>query len=267
MNKIIHSLYICIVTLFVLSGCTDEEVVSLQEDITPSLVEIRLTGASGSVEEVNVNIQSISVNTSNGDEDNWEELTLLGNGPYNLLTLKNGHDTLLVSQEFHPSSIKQIKVELGNNNSITKGGVSHKLTFPTEELHTIIIERSDNLLSDYRYRLWINISAMCSIVETSTGEYQLRPVVRAYTDQTGVIQGIISPAKAGITVWAILGTDSARTMTDNEGFYRIPGLKPDPSWKLFFDVHENSGYKNQTVTDISIETGVTSILDVVDLTD
>ena len=56
----------------------------------------------------------------------WQDLQIRP-GVYDLLTLRNGTDTLLASGTIPEGKIKRIKITLGTNNSLVKDSVSYPL--------------------------------------------------------------------------------------------------------------------------------------------
>jgi hypothetical protein len=138
-------------------------------------LRIRLTDNPYNATEVNVDIQQVRVNF-NDDSTGWINLTTKA-GVYNLLGLQNGVDTLLAQQIVPASTLKEIRFVLGNNNSIKIGTDVFPLTIPSgsESGLKIKVNRKLNATLD---SLLIDFDAALSILQTGTGEYKLKPVLK-----------------------------------------------------------------------------------------
>lgn len=84
-----------------------------------------LTDDPANYDAVNIDIQEIQVNadSDSSTQSSWKSLPLNRKGVYNLLNFRNGLDTLLTSQELPAGTISQIRLVLGNNNSVVVNGV------------------------------------------------------------------------------------------------------------------------------------------------
>lgn len=224
-------------------------------------MEVRLTDAPAPYDEVNIDIRSISINASNDEDSGWQALTLLNPGVYNLLDFQNGVDTLLAGQDVPAGMISQIRLVLGENNTVVKDGASYPLSTPSAQQSGLKLSIHGELIAGIPYKLWIDFDATRSIVETGSGKYQLKPVIRTYTEATGgAIDGTVLPVEANAAVWAILGTDSILAYPETNGYYRLSGLEGATGWKVVFDVADTSAYKDAELTGITVKVGeVTSL--------
>ncbi|MBK5719528.1 DUF4382 domain-containing protein [Dysgonomonas sp. Marseille-P4677] len=249
--KKIHSLtiWILLTLVFGFISCDNDN-----ENIKGTTsVEIRLTDAPAQYDAVNINIQSVALHVNS----DWIELNLLKTGIYNLLELQNGVDVLLANEDVPIGKISQIRLILGNEgNSVVKDGQRYELETPSAQQSGLKLNLHDELVSNIVYRLWIDFDATRSIVETGSGKFQLKPVIRTYTDATsGSIKGFVLPQEANAIVWAILGTDSVLAHPRlNDGYFLISGLQPSHSWKVVFEADKASGYKDHELSEISVVT-------------
>ena len=94
-------------------------------------LEVYLTDDPANYSEVNIDIQKVLINVSNGGE-NWKELPITP-GVYNLLDFRNGLDVLLGSIELPAGKVSQIRMELGANNSVKEGTNVYALTTPSAQ--------------------------------------------------------------------------------------------------------------------------------------
>ena len=91
--------------------------------------KVRMTDAPGPYDAVNVDIRSVEVTGANGNTVTLNTQA----GIYNLLDFSNGADTLVATSMLSDSSVKQIRLILGPNNTVVVGGVSYPLSTPSAE--------------------------------------------------------------------------------------------------------------------------------------
>ena len=102
--------------------------VACQNDEDKGRIVIRLTDSPGDYDKVNVDIQDIQVNDNNG----WKSLPNVNKGIYNLLDLTDGRETVLTSAEYS-GKINQIRLILGEDNSVEIDGYSHPMETPSAQ--------------------------------------------------------------------------------------------------------------------------------------
>lgn len=207
---------------------------------------VSLTDDPGSYDAVNVDIQDIQVNT--GSDTGWTSLPLTRKGVYNLLDFKNGLDTLLTSSELPAGTLSQIRLVLGDNNSVVVNGINHPLSTPSAQQSGLKLNIHATLLEGIEYKLWLDFDAGRSVVETGNGNYNLKPVIRTYSEATsGAIKGAVVPANSNSTAYAIQnGTDTiASAVADTtSGNFLIGGL---PAGDYNVAIHAD-GYADTTLT-------------------
>lgn len=142
------------------------------------------------------------------------------------LVLRNGLDTLLARTNLPAGSIGQIRLILGNNNSVVVSGVSHPLTTPSAQESGVKLNINQTFVAGGAYDIWIDFDAGKSILQTGAGVYKLKTVIRAYGSLTrGEIKGYVLPLNSFATVYAINGTDTASAIPSPiDGFFSINGL-------------------------------------------
>ncbi len=226
-----------------------------------SRMTIALTDDPSVYDAVNIDIQDIQVNSDAdaGAGKGWISLPMNRKGVYNLLDLRNGLDTILTSQELPAGKISQIRLILGNNNSVIINGLTEPLTTPSGQESGLKLNVHATLIAGVEYKLWIDFDAGRSIVVTGNGSYLLKPVIRTYTEATsGAIKGIILPADAHSMIYAIqnttdtIGSAIANTTSGN---FLIGGL---PAGDYSVAIHADT-YMDAVIT-TSVTTG--SVTDV-----
>jgi hypothetical protein len=154
--------------------------ISCKKDDNPqgrSTLNVRLTDAPTTFEEVNVDIQEVKVKFSDDTlNTSWVTLTTHP-GIYRLLDLQNGVDTLLATGVFPFSTVKEIRFVLGPNNTIKDAGVVYPLTIPSGSESGLKLKISKDL-NETLETIIIDFDAALSVTKEGTGDYKLRPVLR-----------------------------------------------------------------------------------------
>lgn len=256
MNKL--KLLTFILVSFVVFACNNDD----KSSDGSARFELRLTDSPAKYEAVNIDIQSVSINATDDINAGWTDLDLFRTGIYNLLNFQNGIDTLLAAQDIPAGKISQIRLVLGTNNSVIKNGVKYSLEIPSGQQSGLKLNLQAELTANITYRLWIDFDASRSIVETGSGKFQLKPVIRTYSEATsGAIQGIVLPKEAKASVWAILGADSLLALPDTiTGNYLFPGLTPGTSWKLLYETDKTTGYQDSTINNVVVSLGNVTVI-------
>lgn len=138
-------------------------------------LEIRLTDNPFNATEVNVDIRQVRVNIHD-DSTGWINLNTNA-GIYNLLTLQNGIDTVLAQGTIPTGTLKEVRFVLGPHNSIVIDSTSYPLTIPSGSESGLKIKLSKQLNASLD-SLVIDFDAALSIIQTGTGEYKLKPVLK-----------------------------------------------------------------------------------------
>ena len=217
-------------------------------------LEIRLTDAPGDYEEVNVDIQGIEIHAEGGDlASGWKSLNVQ-QGVYNLLELSNGIDTLLSVTELPAGKISQIRLILGQQNSIKIDGQEIDLVTPSAQHSGLKLNVHADLVEGVTYKILLDFDAARSIVHTGSGKYNLKPVIRSITEATsGAIKGVVTPAASLPAVFAIVATDTvATTYADSTGNFLLRGVPPG-TYVVSFDAKE--GYTDFQETNVGVSLG------------
>jgi hypothetical protein len=192
-----------------------------------AFVEFRLTDAPAEYQEVNVDIQEVQVHSDGGDPDNGWTSIPIQKGVYNLLELTNGLDTLLGTATLPAGKISQVRLVLGENNSIKTAGLSTDLNTPSAQQSGLKVQVNTDLREGITYKIVLDFDAARSIVATGSGKFNLKPVIRAITTaEDGAIKGLVDPASALPVVYAINGADTVSTYANEMGAFLVRGLEP-----------------------------------------
>jgi hypothetical protein len=244
---------ILVITVAMLS-CTDE---SINDNNNGSArLSFRLTDAPAAYDEINIDIIAAEaiVNDSTINLD-------VNAGIYNLLDFVNGKDTLIVDQEVPAGKLSQIRLILGDNNTIVVNSKSSDLKTPSAQQSGLKLKVHEEFLQGVAYEYVIDFDAARSIVETGNGKFILKPVLKVFTKSvSGAVIGVVSPAKAKPLIYAISAQlDSVSAHSDTiSGKFMFNGLA-EGTYKLNF--LPQSPYKDTTLMNISVKTGLVTKLD------
>lgn len=240
---------ICLaITMFILASCSKNS--SLESAPGQQTVSLYLTDGPGFFDKVNVDIRAVKilVDTSKNTRDHdscdwdragstpshgdsslvWEDLNVKS-GVYDILSLRNGVDTLLASKTVVKGSIRLIRIDIGTNNSLVKDSVVYPVNLPSNFPGYILIKLHGHEFEEFlpnRSRLWLDFDISRSIVQERNNQFYLRPWIGCFTViNTASISGKVLPndAKAVITVFN--NTDTAYALPNREGEFRLRGLK------------------------------------------
>jgi len=216
----------------------------------------RLTDAPGAYDKVNIDIigaQAI-INDSIVNLD-------INAGIYNLLDFVNGKDTVIVDQEIPAGKLSQIRLILGENNSLLIGTETFDLKTPSAQQSGLKLNVHADFLQGIAYEYTIDFDAARSIVKTGNGMFILKPVLKVFTNGvSGAIKGVISPAKARPVIYAISELlDSVSTSPDTiSGNFMFKGLA-EGIYKIKFV--PLSPFSDTTLLNISVKSSVVTTLD------
>jgi len=219
-------------------------------------LEVRLTDDPSVYDAVYIDVQRVEINVSGdpGTSSGWQAVPIFRPGIYNLLDFKNGMDTVLAEGDFPAGKLSQMRLVLGDRNTVVIDGQSYELKTPSAQQSGLKFNIHATLTGGIVYRLWIDFDAGRSIVTTGNGGFILKPVIRTYTEAIGgSIKGYVLPAGARVQVWAAQGADTLLALPDTAtGYYFFGGVN-EGSWNLLFHA-QDSTYKDTAFT-VTVTTG------------
>lgn len=216
-------------------------------------LEVWLTDGPGDFEEVNVDLAGVEIHAAeNENQGPWMELDAR-EGVINLLEFTNGFDTLIASDEIPSGKISQIRLVLGENNTVKVAGNFYDLTIPSGATSGLKLQVHETLNEGVVYKILLDFDVARSVVQAGTGAYLLKPVVRVITEaETGAIKGIVDPAAATPAIYALAGDDTvATTYSDANGRFLLRGV-PEGDYRVTFEPNEDFEKRQ---TDVSVTTG------------
>lgn len=229
-----------------------------KDDNTTSLV-VRLTDSPGDYESVYVDIQSVQVHVSEGEQvEDW--ITLDSNpGIYDLLELTNGVETVIANDQSLPTGhYSQLRLILGTENSVVIDSVEYPLTVPSGAESGLKLHIHADLTEGITYSILLDFDAAKSVHKQGINDsYILRPVIKTITEAVdGAISGTVVPDSLNVAVFALIGDDTISTSyaVEGNGSFFLGGLA-DGDYMVTFDPGELSGFKGDTIENVTVTVG------------
>ncbi|MBJ6117640.1 DUF4382 domain-containing protein [Pontibacter sp. BT310] len=218
-----------------------------------SQLQVRMTDAPGDYEEVNIEIESVQVHRENTDsEEGWVTLDEIHPGIYNLLDFANGRDTLLASAELPAGTISQIRLILGDENTVKlKSGEVIDLKTPSGQTSGVKLSVNAKLESDVTYVMLLDFDAAKSVVAKGNGGYNLKPVIRVISQAVaGGIKGMVTPAEYKPGIYVISSAnDTLGGFANDEGNFLIKGV-PAGTYSVKF--YTEGAAHDTTITNVVV---------------
>lgn len=137
-----------------------------------STMNLRMKDAPGDFQEVNVEVTGVSVHHA---QQGWISLPST-NGVVNLLELQNGLSMILVNNTSFPAGhYDQLRLELGNQNTVMIDSVYFPLTTPSAQQSGLKLNINYDFLPNETYDVLIDFDAAQSIVVQGNGTFSLKP--------------------------------------------------------------------------------------------
>lgn len=227
-------------------------------------LNVHLTDAPAGYDAVYIDVIDVQIHTSDKEnEGSWESLDV-NHGIYNLLDFNNGMDTLLATATFPAGKISQMRLVLGDNNSVVVDGQTYSLSTPSSQQSGLKFNIHADLIEGITYDLWIDFDAGRSIVNTGSGKYSLKPVIRTFNEAvSGAIMGYVSPKELLPHVMATNGVDSIGTIADATGYFMLKGVVGG-NYKVVFTPNDEL-IEVKTVENVSVTNGVVTNMDIVEI--
>lgn len=230
-------------------------------------LQVNLVDGPGDFEAVLIDIQEFHVNYSNDDNSGWTEFDIINPGVYDLLELTGGVSLPLINEELPAGIIRQIRLVLGENNTIIIDGEESDLRTPSAQQSGLKINVQEKLQENISYELTLDFDVDESIVIAgNSGNINLKPTIRAIPiAQTGAITGTINPSDTQILVTAFQnGVEVANAFANDNGDFVIAGLD-DGQYSLVVEPAADSNYNTVDVDDINVSIGSVTDVDTISI--
>ncbi|HYV95083.1 MAG TPA: DUF4382 domain-containing protein [Chitinophagales bacterium] len=213
-NKLLLSALVVITVL--LGACKKDEKGT-------STLSIRMTDDPANYDAVYIDIEGVEITGEGGG------VTVLNvnAGIYNLLDFANGVDTLIATGNLNAGTISQIRLILGENNSVVVDNLTYPLSTPSAPESGLKLQVHDEFVAGIAYAILLDFDANESIVQQGNGSYQLKPVIRVVDVAiSGSIKGAIIPAGINCSVSASGNGFTYTTYCDADGNFLLQGIPP-----------------------------------------
>jgi hypothetical protein len=249
MKKIIRLMSAFSVLSVIVYSCQKDISGSGNTDINkPHEITIFLTDHQTPIfDSVFIDLQQLEVKLEDDTlpNDGWVSLNIRV-GVYNILRFRNGLDTLFATGTLPNARIRKIRLTLGTQNSAMLNGQSFPLSIKDEDRQVIANLESSNfeITPGGQILFWIDFDAGNSIQVDNSGSgnnngYRLKSHIKIFTrSHSGRIEGKLLPGAANPIVKAIIGSDTATAIPDNDGEFKIVGLNAG-TYKVLFDGQNN----------------------------
>jgi len=204
-------------------------------------VQLKLVDAPGDYLEVNVNIVDIQYNNSE-NEAGWVSFGEPDDYPINvdLTTLIAGNSLLLADQIIPSGMLKQIRLVLGDGNTLKIEGQESMMALntPSAMQSGLKLNMNTTLDAGFTYTFILDWDVQKSVVSTGAGTYNLKPVIRVNAEvNSGSIEGNVSGEfivnglsvfsdleNAMVQVYTAGGVYVTETATNAAGDFLVQGL-------------------------------------------
>lgn len=222
------------------------------KDTGKANLKVTLIDAPASYQEVNIDIKEVQINS--GDVDTgFVSLDMETIGVVNLLELTGGFEAILSDSEIPVGRINQIRLILGDNNTLKVDEKIVDLTIPGGSTSGLKVNVGIDVVEGESYKIVLDFDASKSIVKAgNSGKYNLKPVIRTIieNDINGRIVGKVNP-KTLAKVSAIWEKDTINTYTNSDGVFDFKGLNSG-NYTVVILPDSLSGFANLFIFDITV---------------
>lgn len=261
MKNIIRFGMLTIVLVSIIFYSCQKDISGNTSDVNkPHGVTIYLTDHQTPVfDSVFIDLQGLEVKLEDDTLPNggWVNLNI-NPGVYNILRFRNGLDTLFATGTLPNARVKKVKLILGTQNSVMKNGQSFPLRIKDEDREVIanLDDSNFEITTSGQVLFWIDFDAGNSIQVDNSGSgnnngYRLKSHIRIFTrSRSGEIEGKVLPLAADPIVKAVIGSDTATAIPDDDdGEFKIVGLTAG-TYKLMID--GQNGYNDTTINNVIV---------------
>jgi hypothetical protein len=264
--KILKSIFVLACLSIGLISCSDDD----GDSSETARVSIRLVDAPGDYDNVFIDVQDVVIKY-NGDDDSDDiddgEVAIgeVNAGVYDLLELTGGASVLLVDDEIPAGRISQIRLILGNDNTVVVDGETFPLNTPSAQQSGLKLNVNQNVEGGIFYEFILDFDADKSIVTQGNGGYSLKPVIRTeLVAETGAISGNVTPTDVQTQITASNATTTVTTFTNDNGAFVLSGV-PDGSYTVTATPDPDSELDTVVFSDIEVVSGEVTTFDTIEL--
>lgn len=250
--------------LLAMASCDSEEEQQMEGN---AKVNVSLIDAPADYDAVWVEVIGVEILPGGEEETDGTAWITIANEAdedhINLLSLVNGNEAFIGSEEIPAGEISQIRLLLGEDNYIVVDGDEIPLTTPSAQQSGLKIKVDQELMAGIQYDLVIDFDAAKSIVKAgNSGKYILKPVLRAVAEASASIEGRVLPLEADPVIYGIVGEDTVSTYTDETGAFALRGLIGG-DYTVIIDPKD--GFLADTLYNVPTQEGEITVIDPIEL--
>jgi len=260
-----------------LVSCSDDDDSSGSGEMAN--LTIRMTDAPGDYDAVFIDVQGIQIQLEadedldlddDGENSEWYTVEDVNTGVYDLLELTGGISQLLADTEIPAGYVGQMRLMLGDDNSVVVDGETRSLNTPSAQQSGLKLQLNQRLDGGENYAFLLDFDVDQSIVALGNGGYNLKPVIRLSAENNagmvvgttlipaginGEVQSLAVLTGNGITVSAY---------TNAEGVFALNGV-PAGTYELKITPQISSGLTAYTVNSVQVRPNETTDLGEIEL--
>lgn len=238
----------CIAALLVSCNDNDDSQASGTSKIT-----VRMTDGPGDYDEVNVEVVDVEIKSPDGG---WMSI---GNNPgvYNLLDLTGGVNVILADSIVPSGYLGQMRLILGENNTVVKDGVTYPLRTPSAQQSGLKLQINQTLEPDFTYNFLLDFDVQHSVVVEAgnSGNYNLHPVIRVTTEAvSGAIKGTVEPIDVPTLASVLVNGVEVTANTNEFGVFQLNGI-PSGTYTVTLTPDPASGHPVLVVDNVVVVNG------------
>ena len=268
-----------LILLFFFS-CNDSNSPSQTDADNMSRLTVRLVDEPGDFDNVFIEILDfmIKINDDSDDDSGWQSLGEI-NQTVDLLELTGGESILLVDAfELPPGMLSQVRLVLGEGNSVVIDGDEYDLKTPSAQQSGLKLKVNHELEPGFTYSLLLDFDVDKSIVIAGNSPNKiLKPVMRASTIYaSGKIQGTVTlqdslnleeaitpPSDFQIEASVEVDGETISAFTDESGVFVLHGV-PAGTYDVTI-TPEESDYTEAVVEGVVVVNGEINDIGTVEL--
>ncbi|UPL48991.1 DUF4382 domain-containing protein [Hymenobacter sublimis] len=229
-----------------LASCSNDN--DSSDSANSAKLEVRLMDAPGDFRTVVLDVQKIEVHLKEEKDPAVYQLLPFKAQTINVLDYVNGKSALLVSTDFTPGDLSEIRLQLGPDSYVIgRDGQRYDLKTPSGQTSGVKLKLDKaSLQARQTFQLLLDFDVAKSIVERGNWKpgndkkerYLLKPVIRVVAqDIAGGLRGTVTPAAALPQVLAIRSSitvpDTFSTAADASGAFQLSGI-PSGTYRVEF---------------------------------
>tara|TARA_R110001592_G_scaffold20142_5_gene82023 strand:+ start:1715 stop:2293 length:579 start_codon:yes stop_codon:yes gene_type:complete len=161
------AIFLSFLTIFL--SCSSESI-NQDLELNKATVSVNLIGAQAEFDLVNIEVLDVQVKVIDDESvpNCWLSLNVNSKGIYNLLDLIDDSEANLVNSLKIPAGeIYEVKLVLGDNNTIVIDGKTLPLVMNSEHAKGLVVRTEKDLKSNTDYSFSINFDVKKSILKTN----------------------------------------------------------------------------------------------------